>query len=416
MAAATESIVVDSTEEVNHKEAYSDSGESQNQCVKADATNEENVSLATKKGEDKATEENETKKKFIEAPIPKVNPWSVNRAGSSKPAQKQNPSGKPLQQQKQQQPTVVKANSLDRRKINKASDFSDVEDWPTLGEAAQVATVVRSKDEVPVAPITGSSISRGRAWAEEVIVEEAEEGEIIDDQENASNETKDDQPNNKNSPIKKKNRRTEEELEEGEILSSDEEVSSRSPKKPESKAANTPASPNNKEKRGAENKENRVDKKKKGPKPRWVPLDIEPPSVRPKSQKAKSGRLPKDVSNNTQEARKATGKVEAKDKKAAADSENSSSVAKSSKGSRSGRGRHRSRGNASSRSRSLTRGEGMPEYADFIAPIFAAGLANYGAQDSPFVTPFVGVTIGGLGLAHVPTNVAILVPSAVHAP
>lgn len=45
-----------------------------------------------------------------------------------------------------------------------------------------------------------------------------------------------------------------------------------------------------------------------GPKPRWVPLDIEPPSVRPKSQKAKSGRLPKDVSNNTQEARKATGK------------------------------------------------------------------------------------------------------------
>lgn len=94
MAAATESIVVDSTEEVNHKEAYSDSGESQNQCVKADATNEENVSLATKKGEDKATEENETKKKFIEAPIPKVNPWSVNRAGSSKPAQKQNPSGK----------------------------------------------------------------------------------------------------------------------------------------------------------------------------------------------------------------------------------------------------------------------------------------------------------------------------------
>lgn len=91
-------------------------------------------------------------------------------------------------------------------------------------------------------------------------------------------------------------------------------------------------------------------------------------------------------------------------------------MAKSSKGSRSGRGRHRSRGNASSRSRSLTRGEGMPEYADFIAPIFAAGLANYGAQDSPFVTPFVGVTIGGLGLAHVPTNVAILVPSAVHAP
>lgn len=57
----------------------------------------------------------------------------------------------------------------------------------------------------------------------------------------------------------------------------------------------------------------------------------------------------------------------------------------------------------------------MPEYPEFVTPIFAAGLANYGAQDSPFVTPFVGMAIGGLGLAHVPTNVALLVPSALHA-
>ena len=57
----------------------------------------------------------------------------------------------------------------------------------------------------------------------------------------------------------------------------------------------------------------------------------------------------------------------------------------------------------------------MPEYPEFVTPIFAAGLANYGAQDSPFVTPFVGMAIGGLGLAHVPTNVALLVPSTMQA-
>ena len=45
-----------------------------------------------------------------------------------------------------------------------------------------------------------------------------------------------------------------------------------------------------------------------GPKPRWVPLDIEPPSVRPKSQKSKSARSPKDVSNNAQDGRKSAAK------------------------------------------------------------------------------------------------------------
>ena len=46
-----------------------------------------------------------------------------------------------------------------------------------------------------------------------------------------------------------------------------------------------------------------------GPKPRWVPLDIEPPSVRPKSQKNKSARSPKDVSNsNIQDGRKSATK------------------------------------------------------------------------------------------------------------
>lgn len=79
---------------------------------------------------------------------------------------------------------------------------------------------------------------------------------------------------------------------------------------------------------------------------------------------------------------------------------------------RSSRGRHRSRGNALGRSRSAPRGDGIIEYSDFMAPIFSAGLANYGTQDSPFVTPFVGLAVGGVGLGHVPSNVALLVPAA----
>lgn len=158
-----------------------------------------------------------------------------------------------------------------------------------------------------------------------MIVEEVEEGEIVDDEDNTKIESKDERVSTKITPLKKKNRRTGEELEEGEIVSSDDDAAS-SPKKSEvKKVANLSHVPNNKEKR-IENKENRVDKKKKGkclnvqlttnfskcfllgPKPRWVPLDIEPPSVRPKSQKAKSARQPKDVSNNTPEGRKVAGK------------------------------------------------------------------------------------------------------------
>lgn len=92
MAAPTESVVVSALEEVNHKEAYSDFQENQNISVKVDVSNEEAPSTHGKDEETKPegtlTEAKEVKEKFVEAPIPKVNPW-VNRTGS-KPAQKQN--------------------------------------------------------------------------------------------------------------------------------------------------------------------------------------------------------------------------------------------------------------------------------------------------------------------------------------
>jgi len=144
-----------------------------------------------------------------------------------------------------------------------------------------------------------------------------------------------------------------EDLEDGEIVSSDEdEVVDENPPPRAPPAANTAnrksmgqstvSGPNSnavkkaeksknlevsKEKRSVENKENRADKKKgtisieliqmngtikgicrkPGSKPRWTPLNIEPPSVRPKSQRVKGNRSPKDGMNGTQEPKK-TGK------------------------------------------------------------------------------------------------------------
>lgn len=81
---------------------------------------------------------------------------------------------------------------------------------------------------------------------------------------------------------------------------------------------------------------------------------------------------------------------------------------------RPGRGRHRSRGaNGAGRSRSAQSARGDMEFmTDFVAPIFSAGLADYGSQDSAFVTPYVGQAIGGVGLGHVISNVALLIPAS----
>ena len=87
-----ESPVIDSMVEINHKEAYSDLkmlptvNGSPNGSVKV---NDENVcgspqmkdSISADLSEERSGEENENSnsKCFIEAPVPKVNPWTVNR-------------------------------------------------------------------------------------------------------------------------------------------------------------------------------------------------------------------------------------------------------------------------------------------------------------------------------------------------
>ncbi|KAK4019727.1 hypothetical protein OUZ56_001736 [Daphnia magna] len=428
MATLTESTTVDSpSANGNHKETTSDSQKSGPPCQvispKNPDINDENA-CSIEKATEEALKEGSENKKFIEAPIPKVNPWTVNRAGSQQTGPLKPSSrhflGRPLQQQRQQQPTVVKANIMDRRKVNvKASDFSDVGDWPTLGEAAVAAAVVRPKEEIPT--VTVSVVNKPRTWADEVIVEELEEGEIVENDERKKKHEITGRVEKALTPKKNLRRSTGEELEEGEIVSSDEEaqatqITVRKNDKKIIQSSPNNATSNNKDKRGVENKENRADKRKKGPKPRWVPLDIEPPSVRPKSQKNKSSRSPKDVSNSTaQDGRKSAAKGEVKERRINGDQQESGGPQRNNRGmsgsGRAGRGRHRSRGNALGRSRSAPHGDGIMEYSDFMAPIFSAGLADYGTQDSPFVTPFVGMAVGGVGLGHVPTNVALLVPA-----
>lgn len=84
MAALTESTAVDSPP-VNSKEVVSDSQQIGSTCQaisnKNPETNDENSCSTDKSAEDVMKEETENKPKFIEAPIPKVNPWTVNRNG-----------------------------------------------------------------------------------------------------------------------------------------------------------------------------------------------------------------------------------------------------------------------------------------------------------------------------------------------
>ncbi|XP_069680405.1 la-related protein 1B isoform X2 [Periplaneta americana] len=130
------------------------------------------------------------KKKYVEAPLPKINPWTVNKNAASvitgkppesKPQASVNPvpvtttsTEKRVLQPQQQgrvengsiantvKPTIVKA-PRDHRKFNqRASDFSDVDDWPTLGgteKKSQVNPIPTLKQNGHVKATTGSCSS-----------------------------------------------------------------------------------------------------------------------------------------------------------------------------------------------------------------------------------------------------------------
>lgn len=98
------------------------------------------------------------KKVFVEAPLPKVNPWQVKNSAPKESADK-----RVLQPKKQEVngqsasalPTTSRSKSKDKKKpMQKASDFSNICDWPTLGDTAT--------ERRPFSPnVAGSSSNNG---------------------------------------------------------------------------------------------------------------------------------------------------------------------------------------------------------------------------------------------------------------
>lgn len=92
-------------------------------------------------GKELNDEQSDSKKVFVEAPIPKVNPWQVKQVAPTKQKDENTQPEKRVLQPKKQDITVngsevsgvIKAPK-DKRKYNqKASDFTDICDWPSLG-------------------------------------------------------------------------------------------------------------------------------------------------------------------------------------------------------------------------------------------------------------------------------------------
>ncbi|XP_044256944.1 la-related protein 1-like isoform X1 [Tribolium madens] len=104
----------------------------------------------------------ETKKVFVAAPIPKVNAWQIKNAAPVAAAKEPLNDKRVLQPQKQetvqknQAAAVVKAPK-DRRKFNKkASNFSDICDWPTLNDNVAAESKKVSPNPTPGQSSTAS--------------------------------------------------------------------------------------------------------------------------------------------------------------------------------------------------------------------------------------------------------------------
>ncbi|TRY99108.1 hypothetical protein DNTS_021540 [Danionella cerebrum] len=95
--------------------------------------------LTTDSLNDKENEQNSpsnngetNKKKAIEAPPPKVNPWTKRNPCPANNATNSSPQTEPQGPAK-----VVRASKPRSRKTSKSSDFSDITNWPTPGELAK---------------------------------------------------------------------------------------------------------------------------------------------------------------------------------------------------------------------------------------------------------------------------------------
>ncbi|XP_037551105.1 la-related protein 1B isoform X2 [Nematolebias whitei] len=86
------------------------------------------------------------KKKVVEAPPPKVNPWTKKTTGKV-PANKIIPS--PQETDQQNALKVVRASKPRLRKSSKSGDFSDITNWPTPGELAKEQQNLSNNEKRP---------------------------------------------------------------------------------------------------------------------------------------------------------------------------------------------------------------------------------------------------------------------------
>ncbi|KAJ7988821.1 hypothetical protein DPEC_G00313170 [Dallia pectoralis] len=101
----------------------------QDQCTGYDKENDQNVPSSNVDPVEKV------QRKVIEAPPPKVNPWTKRNPISRLPNSTTNTDN---QEKEQQNPMkVVRAAKPRTRKSSKSGDFSDITNWPTPGELAK---------------------------------------------------------------------------------------------------------------------------------------------------------------------------------------------------------------------------------------------------------------------------------------
>ncbi|KAF6215684.1 hypothetical protein GE061_000015 [Apolygus lucorum] len=161
------------------------------------------------------------KVKFVDAPLPKVNPWAIkNPVAVVRPVEKPAPEKAapvpappaPQPEKRVLQPVAATENgkgtsaplpsvvhaTRDRKKINmKASNFTDIEDWPSLGKVAQ--------QQRKASTSTDSTDIENQSKSEPVKKEESSDMSL----ENGTQSTSDDNnPPDSNDPDRKKIKQT----------------------------------------------------------------------------------------------------------------------------------------------------------------------------------------------------------------
>ncbi|XP_064637756.1 la-related protein 1B-like isoform X2 [Lineus longissimus] len=110
----------------------------------------ETANKETKEAKDLKLFDNKT---YVEAPMPKTNPWNKTVTVSVGNTLDTDSDGEP------QKTKVIKVSGTTSKKSEKASDFTDMSAWPTLGEVTDVAPFQASNKRRPKELLTQKQLS-----------------------------------------------------------------------------------------------------------------------------------------------------------------------------------------------------------------------------------------------------------------